>query len=41
MNFSRYQALRGALARAYGRRSAIAYGWASPVRVELFAHSFG
>ncbi len=38
VNFSRYEALRGALARAYGRRSAIAYGWASPVRVELFAH---
>ena len=37
VNYARYQALRGSLARAYGRSTTLKYGWASPVRVELLS----
>jgi 4-amino-4-deoxy-L-arabinose transferase-like glycosyltransferase len=37
-DYVRYQALLGSLTRGYARSRTIAYGWASPVRVELFHH---
>ncbi|HUO70231.1 MAG TPA: glycosyltransferase family 39 protein [Solirubrobacteraceae bacterium] len=36
-HFAQYQKLRGTLSRAYGPGFTASYGWASPVRVELFA----
>ena len=35
-DYARYQALLGTLTRVYGRGRTVSYGWASPVRVELF-----
>jgi mannosyltransferase len=37
VNYAGYQALRGALSRGYRHDSRVEYGWASPVRVELFS----
>ncbi|MDQ6804509.1 MAG: glycosyltransferase family 39 protein [Actinomycetota bacterium] len=36
-DYARYQALLGSLTRGYPRRRAVSYGWASPVRVDLFS----
>ena len=36
-DYARYAALLGSLTRGYGPGRAVSYGWASPVRVELFA----
>jgi mannosyltransferase len=36
-DYARYLALLGSLTRSYGRGRAVTYGWASPVRVELFS----
>jgi mannosyltransferase len=37
-DYSRYRALLGALTGGYGPGQTVTYGWASPVRVELFGH---
>jgi mannosyltransferase len=36
-DYARYQALLGSLTRGYTRGRTVTYGWASPVRVELFS----
>jgi hypothetical protein len=36
-DYARWAALRGSLSSAYSRRATISFGWASPVRVELFS----
>ena len=36
VDYARYEALLGALTRGYPRGRTVSYGWASPVRVELF-----
>ncbi|HEY5318027.1 MAG TPA: glycosyltransferase family 39 protein [Solirubrobacteraceae bacterium] len=36
-DYARYEALLGSLTRGYPRARTVAYGWASPVRVELFS----
>jgi mannosyltransferase len=36
-DYARYVALLGSLTRDYGRGPTVTYGWASPVRVELFS----
>jgi hypothetical protein len=36
-DYLRYQALLGSLTRGYARGRSVSYGWASPVRVELFS----
>ncbi|HWF73283.1 MAG TPA: glycosyltransferase family 39 protein [Solirubrobacteraceae bacterium] len=36
-DYARYVALLGSLSRAYPAGSSVSYGWASPVRVELFS----
>lgn len=36
-DYFRFQALQAALTRGYGEHQTVSYGWASPVRVELFS----
>jgi hypothetical protein len=36
-DYLRYEALLGSLTRGYARNRTVSYGWASPVRVELFS----
>jgi mannosyltransferase len=36
-DYLRYAALLGSLTRGYARKRTVSYGWASPVRVELFS----
>jgi hypothetical protein len=36
-DYARYETLLGSLTRGYARHRTVTYGWASPVRVELFS----
>jgi hypothetical protein len=36
-DYARYESLLGSLTSGYARQRTVTYGWASPVRVELFS----